>query len=284
VLLDTHGILIESSPTPAVPEARVRRHALIPTVAHAADFGDALTERTDDVQAEMLPVFTLGELLGFDQPLRERSYALVVVTDVGQAALLVDDLVEDLDILVQALPRHLQRQILRGTTVTPQGEVALLLDLTHLISGALADTRRRAAPRQRLTTPLAATLAPRVLVVDDSEAIRRTLDFQLSRAGFTVDLARDGIEALEVMLARLPRVLVLDAEMPRLDGFELLSVLRHGEQFQHVRVAMLTSRGSEKHRERALRLGAAAYLIKPCRQDTLVATIHTLLAEPTDAP
>src|SRR5262249_56981377 len=150
-------------------------------------------------------------------------------------------------------------------------------------TACLPATLSQPPPRQPMALD-AATLAPRVLVVDDSEAIRRTLEFQLSRAGFTVDLARDGIEALEVMLARPPRVVLLDAEMPRLDGFELLAVLQHGEQFQHVRVAMLTSRGSEQHRERALRLGAEAYLIKPCRQDTLVATIHELLAESTSTP
>jgi len=285
LLLDTQGILTESSPTRDGPAVHAHRHALIPSLLGASAAGSPLPgapDMSDDAQAEMLPVFTLGELLGFDQPLRERTYALVVATEVGRAVLLADDLVEDRDILVQALPWHLQRRILRGTTVTPRGELALVVDLVDLVTGALSGARSQPAPAPR-RQPLALdapTLAPRVLVVDDSEAIRRTLEFQLSRAGFTVDLARDGIEALEVMLARPPRVVLLDAEMPRLDGFELLSVLQHGEQFQHVRVAMLTSRGSEKHRERALQLGAAAYLIKPCRHDTLVATIQDLLTEP----
>src|SRR5262249_15478501 len=145
--------LTESSPTRDGPVVRAHRHALIPPLTGALDAGGnplpGAPDAPGDAQAEMLPVFTLGELLGFDQSLHERSYALVVATEVGRAVLLADDLVEDRDILVQALPPHLQRRILRGTTVTPRGELALVVDLVDLVAGALAGTRSQPAPRRQ---------------------------------------------------------------------------------------------------------------------------------------
>src|SRR5262249_27422419 len=120
---------------------------------------------------------------------------------------------------------------------------------------------------------------PRVLVVDDSVSIRRTLELTLRRAGYEVETARDGVEALSAMMESLPRVLVLDIEMPRLDGFELLSVLRGSEQFAGVRVVMLTSRGGERHRELALSLGADEYLVKPCPNELLLGTVQRLIME-----
>jgi chemosensory pili system protein ChpA (sensor histidine kinase/response regulator) len=115
--------------------------------------------------------------------------------------------------------------------------------------------------------------------VDDSVSIRGALELTLTRAGFEVQLARDGIEALELMLVSVPQVMVLDIEMPRLDGFELLSVMRDMPQFAGVRVIMLTSRAADKHREQALKLGAADYLIKPCPQETLIEAVRAQLPE-----
>src|SRR5262249_28832118 len=131
----------------------------------------------------------------------------------------------------------------------------------------------------RIPVQPAGAASPRVLVVDDSVFIRRTLELTLSRAGYEVQTARDGVEALSMMMESLPRVLILDIEMPRLDGFELLSVLRGSEQFAGIRVAMLTSRGGERHRELALSLGADDYLIKPCPQELLIGTVQRLISE-----
>ena len=116
-----------------------------------------------------------------------------------------------------------------------------------------------------------------LLVVDDSMSIRGALELTLTRAGFDVQLARDGIEAFEMMLVSVPRIMVLDIEMPRLDGFELLSVMRDTPRFAGVRVVMLTSRAADKHREQAMKLGASAYLIKPCPQETLIETVRAQL-------
>jgi chemosensory pili system protein ChpA (sensor histidine kinase/response regulator) len=226
-----------------------------------------------------IPLVSLAALLGIEEDQHLLDMGLVVDVGRQRVALLVDDVLGDQEVVVQALPAHLRRRAVRGATVTSDGHVLLLLDLPELVSGMLEGTvvpRRHAA---RATPPVLSTLAPRVLVVDDSISIRRTLEQTLTRAGFEVELARDGIEALDRMLVSAPRVVVLDIEMPRLDGYELLTILRDTPQFADVRVVMLTSRAAEKHREHALQLGARAYLVKPCPQDTLIATVRGLLEE-----
>jgi chemosensory pili system protein ChpA (sensor histidine kinase/response regulator) len=233
---------------------------------------------------EEIPVLPLAELLGFEQELRDPQLALLVETGRKRAAVLVDAVSEDSEVVVRALPPHLRRHAVRGATVTPDGRLLLLLDLAELVAAEFEGRRPTHPPRLRTLPHPAAPLAPHVLVVDDSVSIRRSLDLALGHAGFDVELAADGIEALGKMLERPPRVLVLDIEMPRLDGFELLSVLRGSPQFAGTRVVMLTSRAGEQHREHARQLGAAAYLIKPCPSETLIETVRALIMEPASIP
>lgn len=233
-----------------------------------------------DSDHEEIPAFVLTELLGFEQRPQDSQLALIIELGRQRAALLINDIVTEQELVVQVLPRHLRRRALRGATVTPDGQLLLLLDVQQLVTAALDDSRPHIVTPMRLAPQRASTLAPRVLVVDDSVSIRGTLDRVLNRAGFDVQVARDGIEALETMLVSPPSVMVLDIEMPRLDGFELLSIVRGSHQFDGVRVVMLTSRAAEMHRAHAMTLGAAAYLIKPCPNDILVETIRSLLMEP----
>ena len=122
------------------------------------------------------------------------------------------------------------------------------------------------------------TLAsPVVMVVDDSLSMRRTLELQLTRAGYQVITAKDGQEALELLAGSQPNLLLLDIEMPRLDGYELLARLRRQGPFKHLPVAMLTSRAADIHRRHALELGADAYLVKPCPHDLLLGTVAELV-------
>jgi chemosensory pili system protein ChpA (sensor histidine kinase/response regulator) len=186
----------------------------------------------------------------------------------------VDGIVADSEMVVRALPPYLRRHAVRGAATTPGGEVLLLLDLPELVTRAarLSQSGRRPPPVLR-HAPAAVS---QVLVVDDSLTMRRALETMLGRAGYAVRTARDGMEALEQMLSDLPDLLVLDVEMPRLDGFELLSVLRAHPEFSNVRVVMLTTRAAEKHRRRAEALGVDAYLVKPCPEDELLAVFQRL--------
>jgi chemosensory pili system protein ChpA (sensor histidine kinase/response regulator) len=234
-----------------------------------------------EVSYEQLPALQLADLLGFESSTPATQLALILEVGRRRVALLVDQVSDDQEVVVQTLPSHLRRRSIRGTTVTPDGLVQLLLDLPELLQSVQSGDRLLPAPRRKPLPPAEVSKAPRVLVVDDSMSIRGALELTLTRAGFDVQLARDGIEAFEMMRVAVPRVVVLDIEMPRLDGFELLSVMRETPQFAEIRVIMLTSRAADKHREQALKLGASAYLIKPCPQETLIETVRAQIVDQT---
>jgi chemosensory pili system protein ChpA (sensor histidine kinase/response regulator) len=206
---------------------------------------------------------------------------MVVIQLRGQMVALLVEAVGKGDVreaTVRPLPRRLQRRVVRGAIVRQEdGQVALLIDPQEALAQLLAGAEIILRPAMLPTEPR--TPAPWVLIVDDSVTIRRTLEQTLSAAGFKTSQARDGYEALEIMEHELPRVIILDVEMPRLSGFELLKLLRRSPQYAQVRVAMLTSRAADKHRDYALSIGADAYLVKPCPQETLVETIRRLLTE-----
>ncbi len=224
-----------------------------------------------------MPVFALSELLGL--PVQPTPHETALVVELGRqlAAIVVDAVLADGELVVRSLPAHLRRRAVRGASVSPEGEVLLLLDLPELVGPALR--LRRVAPQRIMPSPRPTPVPrPHILVVDDSLTIRRAVEHMLTREGYEVQTARDGMEALHLMLTDLPSLVILDIEMPRLDGFELLTVLRAHPEFAGVRVIMLTSRGAEKHRRYALSLGAHAYLVKPAPDDELMSTVRDLLA------
>jgi chemotaxis family two-component system sensor histidine kinase/response regulator PixL len=124
-----------------------------------------------------------------------------------------------------------------------------------------------------------ASRKPTVLLVDDSINVRRFIALTLEKAGYQVAQAKDGQDALDKLTAGLAvEAIICDVEMPRLDGYGFLSQLKAQAQHQHVPVAMLTSRSSPKHRQMAMKLGAAAYFTKPYNEQTLLQTLEDLIA------
>jgi chemosensory pili system protein ChpA (sensor histidine kinase/response regulator) len=135
-----------------------------------------------------------------------------------------------------------------------------------------------ALPQNLPSSDAAARQLPRILVVDDSLTVRRASQRLLERHGYTVALARDGLDALEQLRLHLPAAVLLDIEMPRMDGFELLAALRDDARWRDLPVAMITSRTAERHREHAMKLGATAYLGKPFVEEELIALLTQWLA------
>ncbi|HKD77634.1 MAG TPA: response regulator, partial [Ktedonobacterales bacterium] len=119
--------------------------------------------------------------------------------------------------------------------------------------------------------------APYVLVVDDSPSVRRFVSATLKNVGWDVMTARDGAEALELIAQRMPAAVLLDIEMPRMDGYELMAAIRNQPAYQHLPLIVLTSRAATKHQQRALQLGADAYVVKPYQDDQLLRTIGDLV-------
>jgi len=116
-----------------------------------------------------------------------------------------------------------------------------------------------------------------ILIADDSTLFRKSLVQMLARANYKTAEASDGLVALDKLTQNPPDVFLLDMEMPNLNGYDLLNIIHIYPELMDVKVIMLTSRTSDKHKQHALALGAHAYLTKPCPQDVLLETIAELL-------
>lgn len=118
----------------------------------------------------------------------------------------------------------------------------------------------------------------KILAVDDSRSVRKLVEFTLKNGGFHVTTAEDGQEALEIMTRDLFDAVILDINMPRIDGFELLKRMKANDALVSVPVVMLTTEGQEQDKEQATILGAAAYLVKPFKPTALLALVNEVLS------
>ncbi|HET9919891.1 MAG TPA: response regulator [Ktedonobacteraceae bacterium] len=131
-------------------------------------------------------------------------------------------------------------------------------------------------PVPAATTP-AADRGKHVLVVDDSPSVRRVVSSMLKQHGWETQMARDGVEALEMISQQAPAAVLLDIEMPRMDGYELMATVRSQEQYRTLPLVVLTSRAAAKHQQRAMQLGANAYVVKPYQDEELINTLNALI-------
>ena len=116
-----------------------------------------------------------------------------------------------------------------------------------------------------------------VMVVDDSVTMRKVTGRVLERNNFEVLTAKDGLDALEKMAERVPDLMLLDIEMPRMDGYELATAMKADPRLRDVPIVMITSRTGEKHRQRAFDIGVNRYLGKPYQEPELMRNVFDLL-------
>jgi chemosensory pili system protein ChpA (sensor histidine kinase/response regulator) len=201
----------------------------------------------------------------------------IVVANLGgrHVAIEVDEILSSKDAVIKTLGTHLRRvQGVWGATLLGDGTVVLILNAADL-AGAADEPRPRVAARPAVTEQQVYN----ILVVDDSLSMRHVLSTAIKRAGWIPLQARDGLDALEIMHRSTdrPDLILLDVEMPRMDGYEFLSTMRTNPQYADVPIVMLTSRGGEKHRDKASALGATDYMVKPFREDVLIETVGRLV-------
>jgi CheY-like chemotaxis protein len=224
--------------------------------------------------------------MGETKEIPETSSDEQVETMPSVQAIQVDEALGQVELHVKPLPPALQRPGIGGATINRAGEVVLALDLPALIrqyewsrqAGEEMAALRGAQEAEHPTVARrSAERAPRILIVDDSVFIRRTLSQTLASQGYMLLEARDGIEALEQLTGAAPDVLLLDLEMPNLNGYELLNILTVRALLPDLKIILLTSRSSDKHQQRAKGLGIHAYLTKPCSEETLLETVAKVL-------
>jgi len=208
---------------------------------------------------------------------------IVVLQSAGQyVALQVDSFVEEQEIVIKQLRGPVPKPPgISGVTVLGNGRVlpiADVLELVDMAQGRRRDLSRLWAERRAAEPRAEETHQTTVLIVDDSIAVRELLSMSFQKVGYRVEQARDGQDAWEKLRGGLPCDLIFcDIEMPRMDGLELLSRIRADSNLKHLPVAMLTSRGAERHRQTARELGATAYFTKPYLEEELFSAAARML-------
>ena len=198
-------------------------------------------------------------------------------------ALQVDSLLGSREIVVKSLgPQFTSVRGVSGATILGDGNVVVILDLPAMIRSDILSERQRLADQasQQQYREDRPTL---VMVVDDSVTVRKVTSRLLERNGMEVVTAKDGLDAVAQLQDHKPDIILLDIEMPRMDGFEVASFVRHDPDLREVPICMITSRTGAKHRERALDLGVNEYLGKPFQETELLATIERLTSEETES-
>ena len=230
-----------------------------------------------------LPVFWLGALLlsstGSTEPFGRTRPLVVVHSGKNRLALHVDEVLGQQEAVVKNLGPQLSRLPgLAGMSMLASGAVALIYNPISL-AAEYADAARSLALRSGPMLPLQGISAqlPLILVVDDSLTVRRVTQRLLLREGYRVELAKDGIEALEQIAQGMPQLVLSDIEMPRMDGYELVEKLRANQLTADLPVVMITSRIADKHRVHAESLGVARYLGKPYGEGELLGAVRDCL-------
>jgi len=206
----------------------------------------------------------------------DEAFIPVVLVRAGEfsAALLTDEMLASREIVVKSVgPQLASIRGISGATILGDGSIVLILDIIALVrSGAPVVELKDAAPTPTDERPLA-------LVVDDSITVRRVTERFLQRNGMRVVTAKDGLDAIGVIADHHPDIILLDIEMPRMDGYEFASHVRNDDRVADVPIIMVTSRVGDKHRARAIELGVNDYVGKPFEDAALLEAITRLLDE-----
>ncbi|MBN1311196.1 MAG: hybrid sensor histidine kinase/response regulator [Anaerolineae bacterium] len=216
-----------------------------------------------------LATYNLGTFVGGTEAGKSPRYGLIVEAEDHETVVLTDSLVGIQEAVVKSLGTHLRRvHGISGATISGDGRVMLILDLIELVGVEHAVSPEAALPRQPSVASKQTSL--HVLVVDDSPSVRRVVSSFLERSGWQATSAKDGLDALEKLVTARPDVALVDIEMPRMNGYELLTQMKADPALQDIPVVFLTSRSAIKHRKRAEQLLVDGYLIKPYREEELL--------------
>ena len=192
-------------------------------------------------------------------------------------ALLVDQLIGSRgQIVVKPIGQQFSSiGVIAGATILGDGQVCLILDGQNIARQAQSTARSKQA--DETYTKQRYDERRLIMIVDDSVTVRKVTTRLLERQGYDVVTAKDGVDAIEQLETIKPDLMLLDIEMPRMDGFEVTNLVRHHEIHRDLPIIMITSRTGEKHRERALSLGVNQYMGKPFQEETLLENIESLL-------
>jgi chemosensory pili system protein ChpA (sensor histidine kinase/response regulator) len=241
----------------------------------ADDMPGLYARKSVDFQDRAYPLHALRHLLGgaAGVELQSQNSVLLLRSGVQRIALHVDELLGNQEIVVKNIGPQLARVPgVAGATVLGDGRIALIINPVQL---ALRPARAAPAAAPIATAP--ERTGPRVLVVDDSLTVRKVTGRLLEREGYRVLTAKDGVDALEQMRDTLPDIMLVDIEMPRMDGFDLARAVRREPRTRDTPIVIISSRTAEKHRSQAAQIGVNAFIGKPFQESDLLEHIARLI-------
>ena len=204
------------------------------------------------------------------------SPVLLVRSGDHKTALQVDALLGSREVVVKSVgPQLSTLRGVSGATILGDGRVVLILDMSSIIrlSAAMRLTQREEYLEEDVDQRI------NVMVVDDSITVRKVTTRLLERNDMNVITAKDGVDAITILHDHIPDIMLLDIEMPRMDGFELATHMRNEARLMNIPIIMITSRTGDKHRRRAEEIGVQRYLGKPYQEHDLLENINTVLEE-----
>ncbi|MDH3948562.1 MAG: Hpt domain-containing protein [Gammaproteobacteria bacterium] len=231
---------------------------------------------------EDYPLIHLGSALGVSKPLpaedNQKVPLLLVRSGEHRAAIQVEDMLGSREVVVKPVgPQLSTLRGITGATIMGDGQVILILDLGVLIR-LIATTQSEDLIEVPVKPVEKVKSKPIVMVVDDSITVRKVTTRLLERNNYEVLTAKDGVDALSQLQENRPDIMLLDVEMPRMDGFELATNMRNNAELKDIPIIMITSRTASKHRQRALDIGVNEYMGKPYSENDLLKNIDNLIS------
>lgn len=267
----------------AIPLPAVREVTMLTTGAYQR-MGERSILHIGDEAIEVQP---LQQLLSRRSMAVEIGKPVVIMrTAAGMIGIVVDELLGRQEIVIKTLGalKSLDRSSFGGATIDPEGRVVLVLDPARLLAReakavVVAEMPSHATVSADSLVPYVQTTEPNaserlLLLIDDSLSIRKFVGRMLESAGYVVHTAVDGEDGLRMASAQNYQLIITDLEMPKLNGFEVIQGLRSREQTQQTPVIVMTTRVGEKHRQKALNIGASSYIAKPIEERALIQEIE----------
>jgi chemosensory pili system protein ChpA (sensor histidine kinase/response regulator) len=268
----------------AIPMTSVQGVARISPEDLAARMAE--TSPSFDYNGDSYGIHDLNELLGLPSSHGSEEEQLpLLLTRAGdlRAAIRIDAVIGSREIVVKSVgPQVSSVPGVLGATIMGDGSVLVILDLPPLVRHGIARREQRLADGlSAFSTPVLEEqrVKPVVMVVDDSITMRKVTGRVLERHDYEVATAKDGVDALEKLHDRVPDLMLLDIEMPRMDGYELATHMKADPRLREVPIIMITSRTGDKHRQRAFDIGVDRYLGKPYQEVELLAQIAEVLEQ-----
>jgi len=284
---------------------RCGKHTFAFPLAFVEEIRRLRNEEIEEVSGKLLTkvrdvvteVVRLDANLGLEQVEPVNGWYRMVIVNVAsrQVGIIVEEVIRKDEIVIKSLGEYMRNvKMFPGATIAPDGNLILLIDVNRLVAGESIEHRplMTSATAARIFAPGASAVAkgviPRaavdivpdekvIVLADDSISVRKFVGRMLEKAGYRVRLAADGLEALEIVTQFKCDLVITDLEMPRTNGYELMSHMRQHPQARTLPVMVVTSRAGAKHRERAIKEGAIQFLTKPVQEDQFLAVVEEII-------